>query len=103
MIRTSERELARAVDDFSGDRDMVFAWAERYLAQTVAEQGFELEFALPTNDDASTVTVRNRSVVEASDEECIPVLESDYGTFFAPRSDVPAWIDVEELPVKAGA
>ena len=101
MTRKSERELERAIDGLGGERDTVCAWAERYLERTIAERGFDLEFPPPSSGDAGTVTLRNRSVVGASDEECIPVLELDHGTFFAPQSDVPAWIDVEELPAEA--
>lgn len=95
MSRKSERELERAVADLGSKADSVRDWAEGYIERMIAEHGFDLEWS------ASGVTLRNPAAMSVSSNARVPVLELSEGTFFAPRSDLPAWIEPEALPLKA--
>lgn len=92
MTRKSERELERAVDDLGGDVDTPHEWVDRYLERTLGEHGFDVEYP-PFNNEGDAGG--------PSETERVPVKESGNYVFLAPRSDVPDWIDREDLPVDA--
>lgn len=81
--------------------DPVGEWVDRYLEHSVAEHGFDLEFAPADADAAGTATLGGLQVGAVDDTVTVSVLEEDGWLYLAPAADVPDWVDDEDLPVSA--
>lgn len=85
MTRPSERELAKTLDEMrgGGDAQTIYEWLDQWVVEKIESEGIE-------------VTTEPTPV---PDDEVVAYVATDGEEFGVPPEDLPAWIDIDDLPI----
>lgn len=94
MTRQSRREIERAVEDLAGGGETTIReWLQEYALATASETGVRL-----ADPDRPTHPYADPEV-----DTVVAYVDTDGAEYCVPAADLPAWIDVEDLPLQGDA